>query len=118
MSLSKKILGAFDPAGGQLGSATWTGGPVLTSDPYSTASQLNALSSAVAAQNAKQNISMLQGKDIVIRKVRNGWRVIVVSERDHTGQCAPLDEYIAKDFDDLQEVLKLATVNQRVDGAK
>ena len=57
--------------------------------------------------------NMLESGDFVIRKVRNGYRVLVAPIQGNR-----FDEYIAKDLTEVADVLKLATVNGRLDAAK
>ena len=57
--------------------------------------------------------SMLHNGDIIVRKARNGYRVIV-----YNSVGAEADEYIATDIEHVHDVLKLASVNQTLDAAK
>lgn len=69
-------------------------------------------------QEIKEQSKMVQDGDIVIRKVRNGYRVIRVSHGPNAyASTAPVvgDEYVALDLDAVGDVIKLAMVNSRLD---
>lgn len=64
---------------------------------------------------------MVSEGDIIVRKVRNGYRIMVVSGYNQPGMLgAPLvtEDYVARDMDEVHDVIKLASVNSRLDAAK
>lgn len=71
-------------------------------------------SAAKAAPNTAPGANgMILDGDIIVRRVKNGYRVIAVS-----GTHVHPDEYVATDFDDLFDVLKLASVNHKLAASK
>lgn len=67
----------------------------------------------IIEQEIKRRNTMAVAGDIIVRPARNGYRVIVVP-----GNGKDPEEYVATDLDNVHEVLKLATVNQKIDAAK
>jgi hypothetical protein len=70
------------------------------------------------AMRQKEKSKMIEDGDIIIRKVRNGFRVIAVKTTGGHGMMGQTEDYIATDIDNVHDVIKLASVNGRLDAAK
>lgn len=94
-----------------LGQQVWT-------DPYGNTHHASTLADvAQRERRAEAILKMLQDGDLVVRRVRNGYRVMRYASGG-PGHAAMADEYVAVDMDAVHDVLKLAEVNSRIDAAK
>lgn len=118
MSLFSKGAANVQSAASALGQIQRLGGGAQTlSDPYGNhvshvaGYDIHELERAIAQSREKS--AMIESGDLIVRKARNGYRILVAA-----GQGAKPDEYVAKDLDEVHEVLKLASANMRIDAAK